>query len=218
MRRIVILFLSACVLLIGCNETKKDTIEVMTQEENASDQIPTETTVETDYYLERIPDIAEKGNLAKEFPQAKIETDMQSINEGMDSVKMIWLNRGQTDEVRIDFNPQDSSKVFRVTIEGKENKFISKTGIKLGMTIEEVNSINRKPVDFYGFGWDYGGAAKFNNGDLENKNLFVYFKTDKKYGREFMGDSPHTFEEAKAANLELYVNKIIFESSKSNKL
>lgn len=217
MKRIAILYLSGLALLFSCNETKKDTTEVP-QEEDTSVQIPTEATAEADYYLERIPEIAEKGELAKEFPKAKIETDIQSINEGMDKVKVIWLNRGQTDEVRIDFNPKDSSKVYRVSVEGKKSKFSSKTGIKLGMTIDEVNSINRKPVDFFGFGWDFGGAAKFNNGDLENKNLFVYFKTDKKYGKEFMGDAPHTFEEAKAENLELYVNKIIFESSKSNKL
>lgn len=217
MKQIAILYLSVLALLFSCNETKKGTTEVP-QEEDTSVQIPTEATAEADYYLERIPEIAEKGELTKEFPKTKIETDIQSINEGKDKVKVIWLNRGQIDEVRIDFNPKDPSKVYRVSIEGKENRFVSKTGLQLGMTFEEVNSINQKPVDFFGFGWDFGGAIKFNNGGLENKNLFVYFKTDKKYGKEFMGDSPHTFEEAKVANLELYVNKIIFESSKSNKL
>ncbi len=82
------------------------------------------------------------------------------------------------------------------------------------MSLKELNSLNNKPVDFYGFEWDFGGVVKFNDGVLENKNLFVFLKTDKAYGKEFIGDTPHSSEEENVKKLNLQVGKIIYEASK----
>ena len=210
MKGYTILFIWTIILFLGCNENVKRETDIVPEVEVSDNPISEETPVYTNYYIEDITSFVEKGTLASIFPQAKIES------ERMDNVKVVWLNRGQKNEVCIEFQPQDSTKVYRVTVEGRENVFSSKTGIKPGMTIDELNSINGKEVDFFGFGWDFGGAAKFNNGSLDNKNLFVFFKTDKKYGDKFIGDNVHTFKEAKDANLDLFVNRIIFEPTKSN--
>lgn len=218
MKRRVILFFSAVVIFWGCEEKMKrvtipakegETVEETTIEEPPKSEFMT---------LEEIAEIANKGSLELTFPKARIVKEILVVNEGMDHVKVIWLNKGDKHEVRIDFRPRDSTKVFRVSVEGRENKFISKTGVKPGMSIDELNSANRKPVDFFGFDWDFGGAVKFNGGVLEDKNIFVYLKTDKKYGKRFMGDSPHTFEEAKEAKLDLYINRIVYEPTKFNQL
>lgn len=213
-----LLFFFAICLFCSCDEKMKKVTEpgsgLKNIEQTQSDTLQKEETIT----IEKIAVMANNGSLSSQFLDSEMQKEIASINEGMDSVKVIWLNRNSKDEVRIDFQPKDSTKVFRVTIEGKENKFHSETGVKLGMTIDELNSANRKPVDFYGFGWDFGGAVKFNDGQLEDKKIRVYLKTDKKYGTQFLGDTPHTFEEAKAAKLELYVEKIIFEPSKSTQL
>lgn len=217
MKPISLQFFLSILLFLGCNEQmKKETIPA-TETENV-ETISEEMPKEPNFTLEKIAEFANNGTLSAEFPDSEIKTEITNINEGMDSVKVIWLNRNSENEVRIDFQPKDSTKVFRVTVEGKESNFHSETGVKLGMTIDELNSTNRKPVDFYGFGWDFGGAVKFNNGRLETTKIRAYLKTDKKYGNQFLGDTPHTFEEAKAAKLELYVAKLIFEPSKSNQL
>ena len=39
-------------------------------------------------------------------------------------------------------------------------------GVRLGMPIEEVERINGEPFTFFGFFWDYGGAAGFDSGNL----------------------------------------------------
>ena len=213
-----LLFSFGICLFLGCNDTMKKTTEPGSGVENVENIPSEETSKEETPTLEKIAELANNGNLSAEFSTSEMQREIASINEGMDSVKVIWLNRNSTNEVRIDFRPSDSSKVFRITVEGKESKFHSETGVKLGMTIDELNSTNRKPVDFYGFGWDFAGAVKFNNGQLEGQKLRIYLKTDKKYGNQFMGDTPHTFEEAKAAKLELYVGKILFEPSKSSQL
>lgn len=39
-------------------------------------------------------------------------------------------------------------------------------GVKLGMTIEEVEALNGEPFAITGFWWDYGGSAGFQKGRL----------------------------------------------------
>lgn len=216
MKREVIFILSAFLIFISCEEKMKKVIEpgqnIQTEQKETVEN-PKKTEGIT---LEKIADIANKGELQSHFQE--LETENQMINEGMDKVKVIWINRGKTDEVRIDFRPKDSLKVFRVTARGRQNPVTSSTGLKPGMTIDQVNSLNRRPVDFFGFNWDFGGVAKFNDGALEDKHVLVYFKTDKKVAKQFIGDSPHSFEEAKLAKLDLYVNKIVYAPTKNNQL
>lgn len=39
-------------------------------------------------------------------------------------------------------------------------------GLKVGMTVKEVEALNGGPFDLYGFFWDYGGSAGFEGGKL----------------------------------------------------
>lgn len=39
-------------------------------------------------------------------------------------------------------------------------------GVRLGMPVEEVEAINGAPFSFFGFFWDYGGGAGFDEGRL----------------------------------------------------
>ncbi len=210
------LIFSMVLLFWSCDEKMKRIIEPGENLESEEKQISQELPVEETLTIERIVELINNGELESRFSQEVIESETLPINEGMDHSKVTWINRGHKDEVRIDFRPKDSTKVFRVTVKGPENIIGSKTGVKSGMSIDQVNSINRKPVDFYGFNWDFSGVAKFNDGALESQNLFVYFKTDKKVAKRFIGDTTHTFEEAKEAKLNLYVNKIIYSPEKNN--
>ena len=218
MKRHAFLFFSIAVIFWSCEEKMKRIIEPGERVESEEKQSVEEPPKEDILTIEQIAELANQGNLESAIPEESIQKRNISINEGMDPVKVIWLNRGDKNEVRIDFRQKDSTKVFRITVKGPENKFASKTGVKAGMTIDQINSLNRKSVDFYGFNWDFGGVAKFNEGALENKHLVVYFKTDKKVAKRFIGDTSHGFEEAKEAKLNLYVNKIVYAPAKNNHL
>lgn len=217
-KQIPLMFLITIFLFASCNEkTKKEndpTFKVEKKENTSSEEATNDKAIS----IEKIAEMANNGTLSKNFSDSEIKKKNRLINEGTDNVSTIVLNKDSANEVLIDFETKDSIKVYRVTVEGRENKFQSEAGVKTGMSIDELNSLNQKSVDFFGFDWDYGGAVQFNDGTLEKKKLFVYLKTDDKYGKEFIGDTPHTPEEAKAANLNLYVNKIVFEPSKSNEL
>ena len=41
-------------------------------------------------------------------------------------------------------------------------------GVKIGMTIKDVQTLNGEPFTLQGFYWDYGGAAGFQSGKLAN--------------------------------------------------
>jgi hypothetical protein len=56
----------------------------------------------------------------------------------------------------------------------------SAQGIRIGSTLEQIETLNGKPFDVSGFGWDYGGfAVAWNGGTLETDeggcNLTVRF-------------------------------------------
>jgi hypothetical protein len=42
------------------------------------------------------------------------------------------------------------------------------TGVKIGMSVKEVEAINGEPFTIGGFWWDYGGGAVFEKGALAN--------------------------------------------------
>ena len=209
MKRYAILFFSVVMIFWGCEEKMIRIIELGGQLESEEEQFIEEQPIEEVLTIEKIVDLANKGTLDSALSKAAIERDTTWTPEGINHAKVIWLNKGEKDEVQINFKPNDSTKVFRVTVKGRENKLRSLTGVRTGLSIDQVNSLNRKPVDFYGFNWDFGGMAIFNDGALEESHLYIYFKTDKKVAKHFIGDTPHSFEATKKAKRDLYVNKII---------
>ena len=75
---------------------------------------------------------------------------------------------------------------------------VGPSGIKIGMAIKDVQKINGKPFTVGGFYWDYGGAASFAGGKLENKDDAACFMgvtfapsvetTDQKIGDAISGE------------------------------
>lgn len=53
-------------------------------------------------------------------------------------------------------------------------KWKSRTGVFIGMTIEELEKLNGRPFVFSGFGWDYGGGViRWENGTLQDKGIAI---------------------------------------------
>lgn len=217
MYRISGLFLMVFIFFISCDDKVKKVVipgEIIETPAVQKDSLEEESFP----FIEEIAVMANKGELFDVFSNIETERKKINIEEEEYYSKTIWLNKNENNEVRIELRPKDTTTVFRIIVEGKENKIASRTGVKTGISIEEMNAINKIPVDFYGFNWDLGGMAKFNSGSLENKNLQIFFKTEKKIPGRFKGDLIHTFEESKEAQLELFVEKIIYTPSKNNQL
>ncbi len=59
---------------------------------------------------------------------------------------------------------------------------ITPTGLRLGLTVAEVEELNGAPYNIGGFWWDYGGGAWFETGKLVNPDggcgVWIRFDTD----------------------------------------
>jgi hypothetical protein len=86
-----------------------------------------------------------------------------------EQIDVTKLFAGTDRELVISWDPSNDKKqvVFDISVVGKAWNFDS--GLKAGMTVEEVEKINGKPFKIAGFGWDYGGYATFEGGKLEGK-------------------------------------------------
>ncbi|MBK8092805.1 MAG: hypothetical protein IPK32_12675 [Verrucomicrobiaceae bacterium] len=62
---------------------------------------------------------------------------------------------------------EEKKTVSDIRIVGKAWSFAN--GLKIGLSIAEVEKINGKPYKVSGFDWDYGGYANFEGGKLAEK-------------------------------------------------
>jgi hypothetical protein len=61
-------------------------------------------------------------------------------------------------------------------------------GLRLGLTVADVEKINGKPFKVSGFDWDYGGWANFSEGALATGVSVRFSPTESDYSREIVGD------------------------------
>ncbi|MGV3659013.1 MAG: hypothetical protein ACO1TE_02480 [Prosthecobacter sp.] len=94
---------------------------------------------------------------------------------------------------------EEKKVVADINVVGKAWKF--ENGLKLGMSLEEVEKINGKPFLVNGFGWDYGGYANFEGGKLEAKVGIRFDTTAEKVSESLSGDKqiPSTDKKLRAA-------------------
>lgn len=103
-----------------------------------------------------------KALLGKQVKITKLDGPEGTVIEGAKAFP------GTDRELEIMFNPEGAKKeIWDIVVVGKAWKFAN--GLKLGLTMTEIEKINGKPFSISGFGWDYGGYANFEGGTLEGK-------------------------------------------------
>ncbi|HRX14782.1 MAG TPA: SH3 domain-containing protein [Spirochaetota bacterium] len=135
------------------------------------------------------------------------------------------LYENSNDEMEILWSGQYEKPVTTVILRKKNSKWKTAEGITVGMTLEELEKINGKPVIFLGFDWDYGGyVMSFNGGVLEKYkgllNIRIYYtqETDtesidfNEYSqvigdREIVSDNP-VLKKMKIEIIEMRINLI----------
>ncbi|MFN8349092.1 MAG: hypothetical protein U0X91_29095 [Spirosomataceae bacterium] len=99
--------------------------------------------------------------------------DSVYIGEGFYE-KGTTLYKGTPEEAQIlwkdTVNFANPDNVLIRPAEGKPNQWLVEGGIKIGMTLAELEKINGKSFSVSGFGWDYGGfVADWKGGKLAGK-------------------------------------------------
>lgn len=110
-------------------------------------------------------------------------------------------------ELEVIWDPENEKKkvVFDVHVIGTAWKF--ENGLKVGMTLEEVEKINGKPFKISGFAWDYGGYANFEGGKLFGKVSLRFNPSTEEIPDYLMGD-----KELSSTDKKLRAAKPVVES------
>jgi hypothetical protein len=78
--------------------------------------------------------------------------------------------------------------------EGKPTEWLVEGGIRIGMTLKEIEKINGKPFNVSGFGWDYGGfVADWKGGKLDEKDGVSNFVL--RFGYDYNDEKLNAFAE-----------------------
>lgn len=169
------ILLAAAVAMNSCKNSGSD--------KDKSDTTKSGDTVAVKYILDDLLDIKDEAELKTKFGAEHISWDTVWGAEGeftmgsfidkgkADEVEIIWADdKTHSDVASVAVNSwhvEDPSKIFN-------GKWQSSTGIKLGMTTDELEKMNGKSFVFYGFGWDYAGTVTdWREGNLDKAGIGI---------------------------------------------
>src|ERR1041385_5040701 len=119
-------------------------------------------------YLESFLPVKDEADLKAKFGAAHVKYDTVWGGEGAYDMGS-YIDKGTDDEVEILWKDSlHRSGVAAVSVHARYNpegdynytcKWFSESGVKLGMTTDELEQLNKKVFSFSGFGWDYGGGV-----------------------------------------------------------
>ena len=105
----------------------------------------------------------------------------------LNKARIIHYLKGTDEEIIVKANPMD--EIIAVDIFKPITKWKLPYGLKVGMSLQELEAINGKPLSFYGFEWDNGGLVfDWNKGNLETKNISCMLGYKGNMLPEFVGD------------------------------
>ncbi|SHF80061.1 hypothetical protein SAMN05444483_102424 [Salegentibacter echinorum] len=155
------------------------------------------------FFAENIKDMNAE-ELAKTYPEANIYEDSGMFEEGSVERAFSVLYPDTPNELHVTWKDSDRTKIHDIRF-SKDGKWKTKKGIKIGTTYEALNKLNKKEISFYGFGWDYGGAVMWNEGELEDSGIRVFLAPGDQVANKYYGDRivKATSDEIKALNLKV---------------
>ncbi len=99
-----------------------------------------------------------------------------SVSVSEDRSESATIIYGNTrDELFITWKDNSKEQIKAIYILKKDSRWMSPSGLHVGMQLSELTKINEAPVDFYGFNWEYGGTVEnWNKGRLSALQKFFY--------------------------------------------
>lgn len=142
--------------------------------------------------------------IRKIYADANIREGAGMFEEGTEERAYTILFPDTPNELHITWENEERTKMYDLRF-AENGNWRSSGGIKVGTSYEELNSLNEKPVSFYGFGWDYSGAVIWNGGKLEDSKLRIFLAPAISPQGKFYGDHiiKATPEEIAALNLKV---------------
>ncbi|WP_417884781.1 hypothetical protein [Zunongwangia sp.] len=146
------------------------------------------------------------------YPDAQPEsgTNLKDvIEEEAEDRQYTILYPDTPDEILISWKDDAKTSIYDIYY-NKDGKWQSEKGIQVGTSYDQLVKLNEKPIQFYGFGWDYSGAVDWNGGKLEDSNIRVFLAPEGDIPNPFYGDRIIKASEEEIAKLNLKVAAIMY--------
>lgn len=211
--------------LFSCNEAKPDKEKIDKTEKPALD--PTTQVIEdeqketTTYILDDLLNYDSEKELIAKFGKENIERMTQYYPEGMGEYTSTLLYPKTPNEVIFSWNDDtlNFEKLGTVKIAMRASEWVTKKGLKIGLSLKDLEKINGKEFKFFGFEWDYAGAVDFNEGTLDDRNTFCaltyiydYENPEIVLPKEYLsliGDGEFLSSNKNAQSVDLTVSEIV---------
>ena len=169
----------SCAIALGLCASCGDPGGGKTPADSAAEPAATKLPV----YLEDLLAVTSEAQLKEMYGASRVSWDTIWGAEGTFEMGT-YLDKGTKNEVHIFWGDEHrGSGVLSAGIEAQydkrgnadySNSWSSRTGVKLGMTADELEKLNGRPFAFSGFGWDYGGGVMdWKGGTLEEDAITV---------------------------------------------
>ncbi len=198
-----IILLGMLCLIFACKGTKNTTA---VSETNTN---ITNTTATNNFTVEKIARNASAEALQKMYPDANKKEDIGLFEEGTVERAITILYAGTKNEIHLIWETPERKKLYQIVF-SENGDWETGPGIKIGSTYEDLVARNAKPIQVYGFGWDYSGAVDWNGGKLEKSNLRVFLKPAAEPNPKFYGDGIINPSPEELKKLNLTVGNIIY--------
>ena len=159
-------------VLYSCANDKKDETRKQKTEDLIDSTLVTDTswgviTISTDF-----------DGLKKVFGEASVVDERICGPECVDSIDVTKVYKKTNKEFVIHWEENAyHKKITMIETYATASPFHTPEGLKIGSSMQDIVNINGKPINFMGFGWDYGGGiSNYNQGKLDSSN--VHFRLD----------------------------------------
>ncbi|MEL6862822.1 MAG: hypothetical protein AAFP19_00320 [Bacteroidota bacterium] len=158
---------------------------------------------------------ATEADIIKAYGDANVERADIGVGEG-EIVPGTKVFPGTEKELLIEWQPKQAyQKMARIRVERANAPWVTLSGVRIGTSLGELQKINGKDFDFYGFEWDYSGLVNdWKEGEL-SKNLQVFLTPVNMEAifPDLLGDSsfPCDHPKAKEAGLEVSALVLLFD-------
>jgi hypothetical protein len=111
--------------------------------------------------------------------------------EGIDTLEVTYVFPGKAKEMIISWKDSFYHKrIGFIETYQAGAPYRTENGLKIGSTFRELLNANGQPINFSGFGWDYGGhIISYNKGRLDSSRIIFRLTSEASLPDELYGDS-----------------------------
>lgn len=122
---------------------------------------------------------------------------------------------GTDDEIVVTWTDTTYTSIQELSISRPNSPWRTPQGVGIGTTLKELEAIARAPIQFSGFGWDYGGLLGWTEADMRvslrlapTGESYQTFRRDERF-IEISGDKAVSSDHSLVREMTIVVNEIM---------